>query len=121
MDYICRQDAIALSGLTSGTLSRLDAAGTIVPKKLGGEAHPVVLYTPQQIEELKLVADLRDRLSAVEIKRVVESSRELLCVPRCYIVLADQIYWVAKAQLGELVADLVAKDGAIAVKVVARV
>jgi hypothetical protein len=46
MDTIfSRQQAIELSGLSSGQLSRLDKSGIVEPKKLGSTAHPTVLYT----------------------------------------------------------------------------
>lgn len=71
-----RQEVLKLTGLSSGQLSRLDKSGVVEPTKLGSESHPVVLYTLNQVLELRAIARLREQLSMQEIRKVVDYIRK---------------------------------------------
>lgn len=67
-----RQEALALTGISSGRLSYLDRTGLVVPKKFGNPKHPKVVYTWQQVLEIKTIERLREKLSLQEIRKVLE-------------------------------------------------
>lgn len=120
---ITRQDAIALSGLSSGHLSRLDKAGTITPQKFGGSDHPAVLYTPEQIKELQLVALLKNRLTVEEIKAVIVSFREhkhdSASLKGWLIFYKKEVYWAhSKQVLNKLIQQIVTYSDVATIKIV---
>lgn len=67
-----RQEALALTGISSGRLSYLDRTGLVVPEKFGNPKHPKVVYTWQQVLEIKTIERLREKLSLQEIRKVLE-------------------------------------------------
>jgi DNA-binding transcriptional MerR regulator len=67
-----RQETLALTGIGSGRLSYLDRTGLIPPTKFGNPKHPKVVYTWQQVLEIKTIERLREKLSLQEIRKVLE-------------------------------------------------
>jgi len=109
-----RQEAIQLSGLSSGQLSRLDKSGIVQPKKLGGEAHPTVLYSLSQIWELRTIAALREKLSMQEIRKVIQHLRKQKFDPTLFdkflVFCNDKLYWITSDELGEKIVELSGKN-----------
>ncbi len=66
-----RQEVIAMTGISSGRLSYLDRTGVIVPQKFG-DKHPVVVYSWQQILQIKIIDRLREKLSLQEIRKIID-------------------------------------------------
>lgn len=71
-----RKEVMSLTGLKSGRLSYFDQTGLVQPEKIGGSKHPVVLYTWEQLLELRAIAKLRDKLSLQQIRQVIKFLRE---------------------------------------------
>jgi DNA-binding transcriptional MerR regulator len=67
-----RQEALSLTGMTSGKLGYLDKTGLVIPEKLGNPKRPMVIYSVAQIIDLKVISRLREKLSLQEIRRVLE-------------------------------------------------
>jgi DNA-binding transcriptional MerR regulator len=67
-----RQETIALTGISSGRLSYLDRTELVVPEKFGNPKHPKVVYSWQQVLEIKTIERLREKLSLQEIRKVLE-------------------------------------------------
>jgi DNA-binding transcriptional MerR regulator len=67
-----RQEALVLTGISSGRLSYLDRTKLITPEKFGNPKHPKVVYTWQQVLEIKTIERLREKLSLQEIRKVLE-------------------------------------------------
>lgn len=67
---------MALTGLKSGRLSYFDQTELVQPEKIGGSKHPVVLYSWEQLLELRVIAKLRDRLSLQQIRQVIKFLRD---------------------------------------------
>ncbi|BAS60029.1 hypothetical protein NIES2135_66780 (plasmid) [Leptolyngbya boryana NIES-2135] len=109
-----RQEALTLTGLSSGQLSRLDQAEIVVPRKLGNSKRPVVLYSWQQILELRTIANLRQRLSLQEIRKVINHLRNLHFEPSLFdkflIFSDDKLYWINSDELGDQIIDLSSKN-----------
>ncbi len=110
-----RQQALDLTELSSGQLSRLDKSGIVKPTKLGGNGHrPTVLYSLNQILELRTIATLRKKLSMQEIKKVVEYLRKKNFEPTLlgkYLIFCNnKLYWFTADELGEKVIELSGKN-----------
>jgi DNA-binding transcriptional MerR regulator len=67
-----RQEALSITGITSGRLGYLDKTGLVTPEKFGNPKKPQVVYSVGQIIELKVISRLREKLSLQEIRKVVE-------------------------------------------------
>ncbi len=115
-----RQQALDLTGLSSGQLSRLDKSGIVVPTKLGGNSHrPTVLYSLSQVWELKTIGVLRQKLSIQEINLVVEYLRKNNFEPTLlgkYLIFCNlQLYWITPDELGAAVIERIGKNKGIVV------
>jgi DNA-binding transcriptional MerR regulator len=71
-----RKEVMLLTGLKSGRLSYFDRTGLVQPVKIGDLKHPVVLYSWEQLIELKAIAKLREGLSLQKTYQIVEFLRE---------------------------------------------
>jgi len=67
-----RQESLSITGMTSGRLSYLDETGLISPEKIGNPKRPKVIYSVEQVIELKVIGRLREKLSLQEIRKVLE-------------------------------------------------
>ncbi len=66
-----RQETLALTKISSGRLSYLDRTVLVVPRKFGNLKHPKVVYSWQQVLEIKTIERLREKLSLQEIRKVL--------------------------------------------------
>jgi len=71
-----RQETLSLTGISSGRLSYLDETELVKPQKFGNPKHPKVVYSWEQILQLKVIDRLRERLSLQEIRKVIEFLKE---------------------------------------------
>ena len=71
-----RQETIALTGIDSGRLSYLDRTKLVVPVKFGNSKHPKVVYSWQQVLEIKTIERLREKLPLQEIRKVLKFLKE---------------------------------------------
>lgn len=67
-----RQETLSITGTTSGKLSYLDETGLIRPKKIGNPKHPKVVYSWEQLFQIKIIDRLRSKLSLQDIGRLLE-------------------------------------------------
>jgi DNA-binding transcriptional MerR regulator len=71
-----RQETIALTGIDSGRLSYLDRTQLVVPVKFGNPKHPKVVYSWQQVLEIKTIERLREKLPLQEIRKILNFLKE---------------------------------------------
>lgn len=67
-----RKETMALTGITSGKLSYWDETRLVSPQKFGNPKKPTVVYSWEQVLQLKLIDRLREKLSLQEIRKVLE-------------------------------------------------
>lgn len=67
-----RQETLALTGISSGRLSYLDRTGLVLPIKFGNPKHPSVIYSWEQVLQIKTIERLRETLSLQEIRKVLD-------------------------------------------------
>jgi DNA-binding transcriptional MerR regulator len=84
-----------MTGISSGKLSYLDRTGLVVPKKFG-DKHPVVVYSWQQILQLKIIDRLREKLSLQEIRKVIDFLQQQDYKPSLFtcnlVFIGEQLY-----------------------------
>ena len=78
MNGFTRQETLALTGATVGTLNYLDETGEVVPMRIGNPKRPLqIAYSVEQVIDLKIVSMLRPRMSlkgAVEVTLFVRGA-----------------------------------------------
>ena len=87
-----RQETISLTGITSGRLSYLDRKQIVVPEKDGNPSHPRVVYSWEQVLQIKIIARLREKLSLQEIRSVIDFLKKRNYEPSlfdCQLVLIE--------------------------------
>lgn len=93
-----RQEVLSLTSLTSGRLSYLDRTGLVTPNKVGNPKRPKVIYSLEQILQIKVIERLREKLSLQEIRKVISFLEEQEYSPSLFtskLVLVDsQLYLI---------------------------
>jgi DNA-binding transcriptional MerR regulator len=72
-----RQEVITMTGIKAGKLSYLDSTGLVVPEKRGNPKRPIVIYSVEQVIQLKIIQRLREKLSLQTIKVVIEQIKSI--------------------------------------------
>jgi len=127
MEGFTRQEAIALTNVTGGNLSYYDSSGFIVPQKHGNPRKSCVIYSPEQVLELAIIAELRERLSLQRIKLVIVVMRSrnhdqsLLNCP--IAIIGDELIVISDWQeFGDKVLEVArANGGKVMVQEVGRI
>ena len=115
MQGFTRQEALTLTGLTSGKLTYWDKTGLVSPEKIGNPKHPTVIYSWQQLLQLKLISRLRERLSLQEIRKVLDfltSHRYNPSIFNCHLVfVGSQLYLIENLEtFGTIVLEASGKN-----------
>ncbi|MEM6717455.1 MAG: MerR family transcriptional regulator, partial [Cyanobacteria bacterium P01_C01_bin.147] len=71
MEGFTRQETLALTQTTSSRLAYLDRTGVIVPQKYGNPKKPTVIYTWEQVLEIRTIANLRKQISLQMVRKLV--------------------------------------------------
>ncbi|MEH2336064.1 MerR family transcriptional regulator [Nostoc sp.] len=67
-----RQETIALAGTTSNRLQYLERTGLIVPQRYGNTKKPTVIYTWEQVLEIRAIKNLRQEISLQIVRKIIE-------------------------------------------------
>lgn len=94
-----RQETLKLTGCTSSRLSYLEKVGLIVPTRVGNNTRPTVLFTWEQLLEIKAIKELRKDVSLQTVRKIVEFLNENgyddSLRDKQLIVLDDEVFWVS--------------------------
>ena len=104
-----RQEAIALTGINSGQASYWDSSEIVTPAKYGNPRRPLVVYSPEQIVQLKVVSKLRDSLSLQQVRKIISfiQSNAIALDSDCLMFVNDEVYSsTTPAKLGETILAL---------------
>ncbi|MBE7384328.1 MAG: MerR family transcriptional regulator [Leptolyngbya sp. SIO1E4] len=71
MDGFTRQETLALTQTTSSRLAYLDRTSVVVPQKYGNPKKPTVIYTWEQLLEIRTIATLRKQISLQMVRKLV--------------------------------------------------
>ncbi|NEQ43055.1 MAG: MerR family transcriptional regulator [Leptolyngbya sp. SIOISBB] len=66
-----RQETLALTQTTSSRLAYLDRTGVIVPQKYGNPKKPTVIYSWEQVLEIRTIAHMRKQISLQMVRKLV--------------------------------------------------
>lgn len=98
MEGFIRQETLALTGITSIRLSYLDRAGVIGPEKYGNPKKPTVIYTWEQVLEIRSISCLRQKVSLQTIRKIIQflnkSGFDDSLRDKHLVVVNDEVYWV---------------------------
>nr|WP_290224026.1 MerR family transcriptional regulator [Trichocoleus desertorum] len=99
---LTRQETLALTGISSGRLSYLDRTGLVVPEKIGDLKHPLVIYTWEQVLQIKVIDRLREKLSLQEIRKVIQFLEQKNYKSSLYsanlMLIGDKLYLIENAE-----------------------
>ncbi len=100
MQGFTRQETLALTKTTSNRLSYLDRMGVVVPQKYGNSKKPTVIYTWEQVLEIRAISHLRQKISLQTVRKIIqflqESGFEDSLRDKHLVVVNDEVYWVMR-------------------------
>ena len=98
MEGFTRQETLALANTTSSRLAYLDRTEVVVPEKYGNPKKPTVIYRWEQIVEIRVINDLRQKISLQTVRKIVqfleESGFDTSLKDKHLVVVNDEVFWV---------------------------
>lgn len=98
VDGFTRQECLKLTGCTSSRLSYLEKVGLIVPTRVGNNTRPIVLFTWEQLLEIRAIKHLRDDVSLQTVRKIVDYLNKCgyddSLTTKQLVVLGDDVFWV---------------------------
>jgi DNA-binding transcriptional MerR regulator len=76
MDWFPRRHVIVLARSSSGRLAYLEKTGIVVPRRIGLPPHSQVIYSWEQVLEIRTISQLRQHLSFQAIRRLISYFEE---------------------------------------------
>ena len=93
-----RTETLALTETTSNRLQYLEKAGLIIPHRIGKSRKPTVLYTWEQVLEIRAIKHLRQEISLQTVRRIVnflsESGFDDSLRNKQLVVIDDEVFWI---------------------------
>ena len=98
MESFTRQETLALTNTTSSRLAYLDRTEVVVPEKYGNSKKPTVIYRWEQVVEIRVINDLRQKISLQTVRKIVQflDGRDFDTSLRNkhLVVVNDEVFWV---------------------------
>lgn len=98
MEGFTRQETLALTTTTSSRLAYLDRTGVIVPEKYGNSKKPTVIYSWEQVLEVRAINELRQKVSLQTVRKIVEfldnTGFDTNLRNKHLVVVNDEVFWV---------------------------
>jgi len=93
-----RQETLKLTGCTSSRLSYLEKVGLVVPTRIGSNKRPTVLYTWEQLLEIRAIKTLRKDVSLQTVRKIVETLNDRgfddSLRDKSLVIVGDDVLWV---------------------------
>jgi DNA-binding transcriptional MerR regulator len=93
-----RVETLALTETTSNRLQYLERAELIIPQRIGKSRKPTVLYTWEQVLEIRSIKHLRREISLQTVRRVVtflnESGFDDTLRDKKLVVIDAEVFWI---------------------------
>ncbi|HEY9737529.1 MAG TPA: MerR family transcriptional regulator [Trichocoleus sp.] len=93
-----RQETLALTKATPNQLFYLEKAGLVIPTRIGSNKRPTVIFSWEQILEIRTIRELRKETSLQSIRKVVEYLNDNGFTDHLrdkqLIVLDESVFWV---------------------------
>lgn len=98
IDGFTRQEVIRLTGCNSNRLSYLEKVDLVTPTRIGVGKKPIVLYTWEQLLEIRAIRDLRKEISLQTVRSIVDflnhSGVDDTLRDKQLVVVEDEVFWV---------------------------
>lgn len=95
-----RQETLILTDSTSNQLQYLEKQGLIIPQRIGKSRKPTVIYSWEQILEIRAIKHLRKQVSLQTISKIIQfldkSGVDDHLRDKQLIVLNDEVFWIQK-------------------------
>jgi DNA-binding transcriptional MerR regulator len=93
-----RTETMSLTGCTSSRLAYLEKAGLIVPTRIGNTKRPLVLFSWEQLLEIRAIKNLRKDASLQTVRKIIdflnkEGYNDFLRNKKI-VVINGEVYWV---------------------------
>lgn len=99
MEGFTRQETLALTQTTSSRLAYLDRTGIIVPQKYGNPKKPTVIYSWEQVLEVRTIAHLRKQISLQMVRQLViyldQHGLDTTLHDKHLVTTANEVFWVS--------------------------
>ncbi len=93
-----RQETIALTDTTSNQLQYLERQELVIPQRIGKSRKPTVIYSWEQILEIRAIKHLRKKVSSQTIKKIIkfldQSGVDESLRDKHLMVINDEVFWV---------------------------
>ena len=93
-----RREVLALTETTSNRLQYLERAGLIVPRREGAISKPTVLYSWEQLLEIRSIKNLRQEVSLQTVRKIIEfldkSGFDDSLRDKQIVVVEEDVFWV---------------------------
>lgn len=98
IDGFTRTETLALTETTSNRLQYLEKVGLIIPQRISKSRRPTVVYTWEQVLEIRAIKHLRQEISLQTVRRVVdflnESGFDDSLRNKQLVVIDDEVFWI---------------------------
>lgn len=93
-----RRETLALTGTTSNRLQYLERAELVIPTRIGASAKPTVIYTWEQVLEIRAIKNLRQEASLQTVRQIIkfldQSGFDDSLRDKQIIVVDDDVFWI---------------------------
>lgn len=93
-----RSETLALTETTSNRLQYLEMKELVIPIRIGKSRKPTVLYTWEQILEIRAIKHLRQEISLQAVRKIVEFLNESgfddSLRDKQLVVIDDEVFWI---------------------------
>ncbi|BAZ16492.1 hypothetical protein NIES4071_83690 [Calothrix sp. NIES-4071] len=98
MSGFTRQETMHLAGCTSSRLAYLEKVGLIVPYRFGNNARPTVIFSWEQLLEIRAIKNLRKDVSLQTVRKLIkfldDSGYDNSLRDKQLVVVGEEIFWV---------------------------
>ncbi|AVH65714.1 hypothetical protein CDG77_26380 [Nostoc sp. 'Peltigera membranacea cyanobiont' 213] len=98
MSGFTRQETMHLAGCTSSRLAYLEKVGLVIPYRFGINARPTVVFSWEQLLEIRAIRNLRKNISLQTVRKIIkfldDSGYDNGLRDKQLIVIGDEVFWV---------------------------
>ncbi len=93
-----RRETLELTGTTSNRLQYLERKGLVIPQRIGKSRKPTVIYSWEQVLEIRAIKHLRQEISLQTVRKIInfldKSGFDDSLRDKQLIVIDDEVFWV---------------------------
>ncbi|MEH2387301.1 MAG: MerR family transcriptional regulator [Nostoc sp.] len=98
MSGFTRQETMHLAGCTSSRLAYLEKVGLVIPYRFGINARPTVIFSWEQLLEIRAIRNLRKNISLQTVRKIIkfldDSGYDNGLRDKQLVVIGEEVFWV---------------------------